>query len=168
MGIGARIKDIAKKQGLTLAQLSEMTGISVNTFYSMTSRDSDNIRPKNLKKIAEALNVSESELLGDQKLPSLTGNVSPEEFINTILKVVYPKGEKPEWEPPENLYDLLILEKIKDDINLLLDELNLEGLLVAREKVKSLAEDYLFQREPENSAKKELPPAANRKQPEDE
>ena len=63
MGIGARIKEILKQKNKTILWLAEKSGVSKNTLYTITKRDNTNIRHENLKKIADALEVSVEDLL---------------------------------------------------------------------------------------------------------
>lgn len=64
MGVGLQLKAILRDQKMTIKQLAEKTGISINTLYSITKRDSSSIDPIILKKIATALNVPFWKLLG--------------------------------------------------------------------------------------------------------
>ena len=64
MGIGLRIKSILHDRKMTIKQLSEKSGVSINTLYSITKRDSDNVDPVILKKLSTALDISQDELLG--------------------------------------------------------------------------------------------------------
>ena len=49
---------------MTIKHLSEDSGISVNTLYSITKRDSLRVDPVILKKIAKTLGLSVTELIG--------------------------------------------------------------------------------------------------------
>lgn len=64
MGLGVRLKEILKKQGLTIKELSEMSGVSINTLYSITKRDNNMARYDIVDKIAAALGISIEELTG--------------------------------------------------------------------------------------------------------
>jgi len=64
VGIGIRIKTILHDKKMTIKQLSELSGVSLNTLYSITKRDSDNIDPVILRKISSALGVDHDELSG--------------------------------------------------------------------------------------------------------
>lgn len=57
VGIGKRIKLALHEEGLTIKTLSEQSGISINTLYSITKRDSARIDSITLDKIAEALDL---------------------------------------------------------------------------------------------------------------
>lgn len=63
MGFGNRLKEILKKKGITIKQLSEMTNISVNTLYSITKRDTNMPDSEIIDKIANALEIDKQELL---------------------------------------------------------------------------------------------------------
>ena len=65
MGLGKRLKDILKKKNITVQRLSEMTGISANTLYTIIKRDNKSMQAENLINIARVLNVSIDELLGE-------------------------------------------------------------------------------------------------------
>ena len=64
MGFGLHLKEILRERGMTIKQLSEDSGISVNTLYSITKRDSLRVDPVILKKIAKTLGLSVTELIG--------------------------------------------------------------------------------------------------------
>lgn len=64
MGLGTKIKEIVKSKNTTIKELSEKSGISINTLYSITKRNNKTIRPDILIKIAKALDVSPWEILG--------------------------------------------------------------------------------------------------------
>ena len=63
MGVGKNLKRILKEKNITIAKLAEMTNISKNTLYAITKRDSFNVRQDNIKKIAEALDISTLDLV---------------------------------------------------------------------------------------------------------
>ena len=63
MSIAKNIKTIIAIKGITLKHLSSLSGVPVNTLYSITKRDSKNINTNTLKRIATALNIPTSELL---------------------------------------------------------------------------------------------------------
>ncbi len=64
MGLGKNLKEILKQKNMTIKDLSEKTGISANTLYSITKRDGRTARFDIIKKICSVLGVSESDLLG--------------------------------------------------------------------------------------------------------
>ena len=64
MSFGSRLSAYLKKRGLTVTELSQMTGINRNTLYSIIRRDTLKADPGILQKIAEALGVSLMELSG--------------------------------------------------------------------------------------------------------
>ena len=64
MGLGVRLKEILKAEGLTIKELSEMSGVSINTLYSITKRDNIMARYDIVKKIAETLHIDIEELIG--------------------------------------------------------------------------------------------------------
>lgn len=64
MGFGLHLKEILRERGMTIKQLAEISGISVHTLYSITKRDSLRVDAVILKKIAQALGLSVTELIG--------------------------------------------------------------------------------------------------------
>lgn len=63
-GMGSKIKDLLDSQGLRVTDLAQKSGIPVNTLYSMLKRDQTNEKIETLQKIADALEISLSDLLG--------------------------------------------------------------------------------------------------------
>ena len=61
MGAGLRLKEILRQRQMTIKQLSIITGISINTLYSITKRDSSKIDPAILSRIVAALDITEKE-----------------------------------------------------------------------------------------------------------
>lgn len=64
MGVGARIKEELKRQQKTIAWLADATGIPRYSLYTITKRDTTTPRIETMKKIAVALNVPVSYLMG--------------------------------------------------------------------------------------------------------
>lgn len=63
MGFGINLKNILSRRDLTIKELSEITGISLNTLYSITKRDTRLPSNEILEKIANALEIAQYELL---------------------------------------------------------------------------------------------------------
>ena len=66
MGIGIRIKRILRERKMTIKQLSEESGVSLNTLYSITKRDSTRADPVIIQKVANALMVPVQALYDDK------------------------------------------------------------------------------------------------------
>ena len=80
MGIGTRLKQIIKEINMTIKQLAEITGIPVNTLYSIVKRDSDRVRANTIQALADALGVTPTYLIGfDEKI------VNPEQYSHEDL-----------------------------------------------------------------------------------
>lgn len=62
MGIGKRIGEECKRQGMNLRQLSINSGVPYSTLYSAVSRDSNGIDADTLRKVSDALGISTSTL----------------------------------------------------------------------------------------------------------
>lgn len=101
MGIGHNIKEFLKIKGKTIKWLAEETGISVNTLYSITKRDSERINIDSLNKIAKCLEVP-TEVLADIDLLF----ISDDEKVDSKTPVIQRKhlvGEMEEFYKTEDL-----------------------------------------------------------------
>ena len=67
MGVGIQLKTILRGKGLTIKELSRQSGVSLNTLYSITKRDSDRIDPVIRKQLAQALSVPEYLLMSESE-----------------------------------------------------------------------------------------------------
>lgn len=65
MGIGKNLKRILTEQNMTIKDLSAASGISLNTLYSITKRDSVHVDQETLDKIASVLCISPFDLQVD-------------------------------------------------------------------------------------------------------
>lgn len=63
MGFGSILKVLLSERNMSIKELSKITGIPLNTLYSITKRDTINVRPETLQKIANALNISNNDML---------------------------------------------------------------------------------------------------------
>lgn len=68
MGVGIRIKRILRDKNMTIKQLSELSGVSLNTLYSITKRDSERVDEVILQHISAALGTTPNRLLSPRKL----------------------------------------------------------------------------------------------------
>lgn len=94
MGTGKTIKDILKTQRKTIKQLSEDTGISINTLYSITKRDSTAVTYPTLMKIAASLGVDIIDLLPEDDRDNIQYQIDylksnfPEQDANEIKRFI--------------------------------------------------------------------------------
>lgn len=116
MGFGNRLKEILKERGVTIKELSEMSGISINTLYSITKRDTQAPASDTIRKIADALGVDEADLL---TLDDITQQVrSSLQDINDSEKRLRLKlSEISEMLNADALYELLstAIKMLQDD-----------------------------------------------------
>ena len=73
MGIGTNIKRLLAAKKMTIKELSEQTGIPVNTLYSITRRDSESTKSGYLSKISTALGVGVDEIVSIPVAQVITG-----------------------------------------------------------------------------------------------
>ena len=71
MGVGKRLKRILSQKGMSIKELSELSGISKNTLYSITKRDSKKVDYYTIGLIARTLQIDPNELLSDPLPPEL-------------------------------------------------------------------------------------------------
>ena len=57
MGIGKNVKALARSRRLSLVELSEKSGVPINTIYTLTREDPRNATMRTLNRLAEALEV---------------------------------------------------------------------------------------------------------------
>ena len=102
MGIGAKIKELIKTRNITIKQLAEITGIPVNTLYSIIKRDSERVRAETVQTLADALGVTPSYLLGFDDRIQAPDRFSPEELaeIKEELWAAYKDASKETVERP--------------------------------------------------------------------
>lgn len=92
MGTGSKIKAILKEQKKTIKQLSQESGVSLNTLYSITKRDSAAVTAPVLEKVAQALQVPVFSLLPEkQATEALIG-------IDNLIKYFENEYNNPESE----------------------------------------------------------------------
>lgn len=63
LGVGKNIKKVLAEKDMTVKELSDITKIPINTLYSITKRDSENVRMSTIQKIAKALEVPITDLV---------------------------------------------------------------------------------------------------------
>lgn len=100
MGVGIQMKKILRDKNMTIKQLSQKTGISLNTLYSITKRDSERVDRVVLQRIADALGVHVLDLAGiseqfegyNIELSTSTGKPSVQD-ITSIFNMLSEKGK---------------------------------------------------------------------------
>lgn len=129
MGIGSRIKDQALKQGITLRKLAEIAGISYNTIYSITKRDSNRVQGETLQRIADALGVTPTYLIGyDDKI------VKPEQYTPEELAEI----KSGAWEAYQQHVEETTSSRAY--LNAAFSKLNTKGQQVAVERIEELTQ----------------------------
>lgn len=153
MGAGIRLKELLRQRQVTIKQLSIMTGVSINTLYSITKRDSSSIDSAILSRIVTALGITEEEFYNFrlQPLAALEGTAS---FLRKVL-VPYSDIDDFDGEIDEKFEGLRIslndrgYSFTKTELALIhaFAQLNDEGKQKAIERVEELAEIPKYQKE---------------------
>ena len=68
MAVGTNLKKILKDKKMTIKELSKLSGVKLGTLYDITKRDSFNVRPETLEKIAKTLNIEVADLFLDESV----------------------------------------------------------------------------------------------------
>ena len=77
-----KVRELAKKQGLSLNQVEEKLGYSKNTLYSLKRQK---VSSERLQEIADYFNVSTDYLLGRTDNPTIAGGGSEPDDIDKII-----------------------------------------------------------------------------------
>ena len=77
-----KVRELAKKQGLSLNQVEEKLGYSKNTLYSLKRQK---VSSERLQEIADYFNVSTDYLLGRTDNPAIAGEGSEPDDIDKII-----------------------------------------------------------------------------------
>mgnify|MGYP004564950627 CR=1 FL=1 len=92
LDIGARVKELRKKQNITLSTLAEQTGLSVG-FLSKLEHDQTSPTIANLHKICEALHLTLNDILSedepDDRMLVVRKDERPELFLSEDGKLQY-------------------------------------------------------------------------------
>ncbi len=67
LALGRRIRHLRREQGLTLADLSDLTGLTLNCIHNLEVGRQRNPRLDTLKKISKALHTSLVHLLEEEE-----------------------------------------------------------------------------------------------------
>lgn len=98
MGVGLKLKKILRDKKISIKQLSEKSGISINTLYSITKRDSVRVDDVVLQQIANTLEIPIGELLGmsdvDAFIADFDENTQVGFLIDDFKKRLLPLNEK--------------------------------------------------------------------------
>ena len=77
-----KVRELARKKGLSLNQVEEKLGYSKNTLYSLKRQK---VSSERLQEIADYFNVSTDYLLGRTDNPSIAGGGSEPDDIDKII-----------------------------------------------------------------------------------
>lgn len=118
MGFGLRLKELLKQKKMTIKELSEKTGISINTLYSITKRDTKIPDPQIIKKISEVLQIQEDDLL--------TFDVIEEDLRKNIeeLKCAEEQHRKKLFDICQYLNSIALLQLSQIALDMLKDDMN--------------------------------------------
>lgn len=118
MGFGKRLKEILKNKGITIKELSDMTGISLNTLYSITKRDTSMPTREIIDKITVALQIELSELV-------TLGDIS-----NDIFALMEQEKKRE--------------DSIRDQLNNICKMLNTEALIILAKSAVDMLQDESY------------------------
>lgn len=147
-GVGQKIKDIAKAEGLSLKEVARRAGIPYTTLYSLVKRDSDNPSMETLMKIAEALCVRLYDLYSFESGSKERLAIDNFEFGYYLGSDATRKFDLQMFaaEPDQ----VTTSEEAEAEIRFSLSKLNVMGKRVAVERVQELTEIPKYQKEKED------------------
>ena len=112
MGIGKNVKALARSRRLSLVELSEKSGVPLNTIYTLTREDPRNATMRTLDRLAEALEVDVRTLqTGMLYAPEKESNLT--KLILEIIRTLS-TPEDIDWAYIENL--VIEAERLDDEI----------------------------------------------------
>lgn len=124
MGIGKNVKALAKAKGLNLIELSEKSGVPVNTIYTLTQVDPKNATTRTLNKLAKALEVNIETLRtgkeyvseSDKRLKKIKALEKESNLTKLILDIIKTLStpENIDWAHIEDL--LIEAERLDNEI----------------------------------------------------
>lgn len=116
MGFGINLKRILKEKGLTIKELAEISGVSINTLYSITKRDTEIPTPEIIDKIVNALKIKETDLLTFEDLNQTIKNdlISLKQAETSLRSKLYSIAEM--------LNSAALAELLNNAIDMLQDE----------------------------------------------
>ncbi len=124
MGIGKNVKALAKAKGLNLIELSEKSGVPVNTIYTLTQVDPKNATTRTLDKLAKALEVHPETLRtgkeyvseSDKRLKRIKALEKESKLTKLILDIIKTLStpEDIDWEHIEDL--VIEAERLDNEI----------------------------------------------------
>lgn len=174
MGVGFKLKKILREKKMTIKQLSEISGISINTLYSITKRDSERVDRVLLCRIASALSVSPEELLEathvDDYLEFIAKKAPNPEELSKLDGFLGIDDNNSIVLMPGSLAESVIFAEtigIEDEkyreyaIGKFFKLLNSDGQQKAIERVKELTEVPKYQRQPEEGEQGAVDPQEN-------
>lgn len=124
MGIGKNVKALAKSRKLSLVELSEKSGVPVNTIYTLTQVDPKNATSRTLDKLAKALEVNIETLRtgkeyvseSDKRLKKIKALEKESKLTKLILDIIKTLStpENIDWAHIEDL--VIEAERLDDEI----------------------------------------------------
>ena len=141
MGYGTRIKKLLKDKKISIKELAEQTGISLNTLYSITKRDSENVDFEILVKIALFLEIDITELIDSDSTHYMDyiELISEYDFKQNLRKKIF----------SNNLnyligYNHISLSSLSNDLNISADMISkwITGEVLPTQEERTLLENY--------------------------
>lgn len=122
MGVGFRIREVAKERKINFKELAKKAGVSYNTLYSIIKRDSDRVDTGTLSKVAQALDVPLEKLAtGDETFGERLKRIRTQDKIT--LQKLSEKVEIPE--EALQMYEDDIVEPGLSTTNIIADALEI-------------------------------------------
>lgn len=147
MGVGIRLKEILREKGMTIKQLSAQSGISLNTLYSITKRDSKRVDRIVAQCIAKTLDIDPLSLIDNHDGKYLYYNLEILQKLNGIDGFDgFDDTGKPKIRPKSLAQSIFYGEitgledekYVKYRLDMAFQQLNTDGKRIAVERVEEL------------------------------
>lgn len=147
MSIGERIGLFAREKGINLRQLAIKADISYNTLYSIVKRKSSRVDYETMQKIADALEISLSELVGmNPAVDTPENRAACDDATRMMLEAELSMSHKSDEGRILHFYEYLNTDGKLEASKCFLQHLNPEGLKEVADYVEKFAMTPQYQR----------------------
>lgn len=147
MGFGFLIKEVLRNKNMTIKQLAEDSGISVNTLYSITKRDSNRVDPVIISRICEALQITIGDLMGIRPKNETPDNYAAlDEGISALFGAGWALAHDVENQIRIALDGFAEFESLEEEMLFYFKRLNDEGQEIALKNIQIIAGNKQYQR----------------------
>ncbi len=133
--IGSRIQSVRKRRGMTQQELSRLSGVSASLIRQLEQEQREDTRLETLRKLAVALRVPTTTLLGGPSVEAETSDATPDVSVDwePVRRALVGNAPPPDEQPT--------VPGLRDAMHSLAPALSAHHYTVAREVLPSLLRD---------------------------